>query len=164
MRPLVFLRKTPTIDFMRWHKAGFAFSILLGVVSIGMFLALGLNYGTDFRGGVAMVVRSTTGPAALAQMRATLDGLHLGDTSLQGFGSPSDVLIRVPEQAGGDATQQAVHGRFHDIGDFGRLDFEKLISFGKLLALLLEPSDDLALGHRQAPFRHRDRGDFGGHR
>ena len=38
-------------------------------------------------------------------MRAKLDALHLGDASLQQFGSPDDVLIRLPQQPGGDAAQ-----------------------------------------------------------
>jgi preprotein translocase subunit SecF len=38
-------------------------------------------------------------------MRAKLDALNLGDVSLQEFGSPSDVLIRIAQQPGGDAAQ-----------------------------------------------------------
>ena len=94
MRPLVFLRKTPNIDFMRLHKAGFALSILLTILSVGGFLAVGLNYGIDFVGGVLVEARSTSGPADLADMRQKIDVLHLGESSLQGFGSPNDVLIR----------------------------------------------------------------------
>ena len=62
-----------------------------------------------------------------------------------------------------DPPQGASCRRFHDIGNFGRLDFEEFFARGKALPLLLEPADDLALGHRQAPFRHRDRGDFRAH-
>jgi preprotein translocase subunit SecF len=107
MRPLVFLRKTPTIDFMRLHKAGFAFSIMLTVLSIGLFLAHGLNYGIDFKGGILIEARSISGPANLAEMRQKLDALNLGETSLQEFGTPEDVLIRLAEQPGGDKAQEA---------------------------------------------------------
>jgi preprotein translocase subunit SecF len=41
-------------------------------------------------------------------MRTTLGGLGLGEVQLQEFGGPSDVLIRVAQQPGGDAAQQAV--------------------------------------------------------
>ncbi len=41
-------------------------------------------------------------------MRAKLDALHLGEASLQQFGSPDDVLIRLPQQPGGDAAQMKV--------------------------------------------------------
>jgi preprotein translocase subunit SecF len=109
MRPLLLLRHTPKIDFMRYHKAGFALSILLTVISVGSFLGFGLNYGIDFVGGVLIEARSTSGPANLADMRQKIDALHLGENSLQGFGSPSDVLIRLSRQPGGDAAQEKVN-------------------------------------------------------
>ena len=106
MRPLIVIRRTPTIDFMRWHKFGFALSCILGALSIGLFLALGLNYGIDFKGGVLIEARVTSGPADLAAMRAKLDSLHHGEASLQNFGDRSEVLIRLPQQPGGDAGQE----------------------------------------------------------
>jgi preprotein translocase subunit SecF len=109
MRPLLLLRHTPKIDFMRYHKVGFALSILLTVISVGSFFGFGLNYGIDFVGGVLIEARSTSGPANLADMRQKIDALHLGENSLQGFGSPSDVLIRLSRQPGGDAAQEKVN-------------------------------------------------------
>ena len=106
MRPLIVIRRTPKIDFMRWHKLGFAFSVLLTVSSIVLFLTVGLNYGIDFIGGTLIEVRVTSGPADLAEMRQKLDALHIGEASLQGFGPPTDVLIRLPQQPGGDAAQE----------------------------------------------------------
>lgn len=106
LKPLIVIRRTPKIDFMAWHKLGFAFSALLTLSSIVLFLTVGLNYGIDFVGGTLMEVRVTTGPANLAEMRQKLDALHLGEASLQGFGPPTDVLIRLPRQPGGDAAQE----------------------------------------------------------
>jgi preprotein translocase subunit SecF len=40
-------------------------------------------------------------------MRETLSGLGLGDVQLQEFGAPTDVLIRVQQQPGGEQAQQA---------------------------------------------------------
>ena len=40
-------------------------------------------------------------------MRTTLNGLGLGDVQLQQFGAPTDVLIRVAQQPGGEDAQQA---------------------------------------------------------
>jgi preprotein translocase SecF subunit len=105
MRPLIVIRHVPKIDFMRWRFFGFAFSLVLTAATIGLFFSVGLNYGIDFVGGTMIEARSTTGPADLAKMRAELDGLHLGAASLQTFGSPDDVLIRLPQQPGGDAAQ-----------------------------------------------------------
>src|SRR5580704_13923252 len=106
IRPLIVIRRVPKIDFMRWHLYGFAFSILLGVVSIGLFVTVGLNLGIDFKGGLLIEVK-TQGPADLAGMRAKIDALHLGEASLQNFGAPDEVLIRLPQQAGGDKAQES---------------------------------------------------------
>ena len=106
MRPLIVIRRIPNIDFMGWHKVGFALSAVLTIGSIVLFLTQGLNYGIDFSGGTLIEAR-TQGPADLAKMRSTLDGLGLGEVSLQGFGSPDDVLIRVPRQPGDDKAQMA---------------------------------------------------------
>jgi preprotein translocase subunit SecF len=108
MRPLIVIRRTPKIDFMGWHKLGFALSLLLTLSSIVLFSTIGLNYGIDFIGGTLIEVRVTSGPADLAAMRQKLDALHAGEASLQGFGPPTDVLIRLPRQPGGDAAQEQV--------------------------------------------------------
>ena len=105
MRPLIVIKRVPRIDFMRWHLFGFAFSLALTALTIGLFVTVGLNYGIDFVGGTLIEARTTSGPADLAKMRAKLDALHLGEASLQTFGSPDDVLIRLPQQPGGDAAQ-----------------------------------------------------------
>ena len=105
LRPLIVIRHVPQIDFMRWHLFGFAFSIILGLVSIGLFATIGLNYGIDFKGGT-LIEAKTQGPADLAAMRTKLDALHIGEASLQNFGDQTEVLIRLPEQPGGDAGQQ----------------------------------------------------------
>ena len=109
MRPLIVIRRTPHIDFMRYHKLGFAFSGFLLVASVVLFLLVGLNYGIDFAGGTLMQVRVEHGAADLAKMRGQLESANLGSAALQGFGGPSDVLIRIPQQPGGDKAQaQAV--------------------------------------------------------
>ena len=105
MRPLIVIRRVPQIDFMRWHYYGLAFSLFLSVLTIVLFITNGLNYGIDFVGGTLIEARTTNGPADLATMRGKLDSLHLGEASLQTFGAPDEVLIRLPQQPGGDAAQ-----------------------------------------------------------
>ena len=117
MKPLITIRRVPKIDFMRWHRPGFVFSGLLTALTVVLYLTVGLNYGIDFLGGTLIEARTTTGPANLAEMRAKLDALNLGETSLQQFGSPSDVLIRVAQQPGGDAGQmKAIQGMRDALG------------------------------------------------
>jgi preprotein translocase subunit SecF len=105
-RPLIVIRHIPNINFMGLHKLGFLLSAILTVGSIALFLTQGLNFGIDFAGGTLIEAR-TQGPADLAAMRNTLNGLGLGEVSLQGFGSPDEVLIRVARQPGDDQAQMA---------------------------------------------------------
>lgn len=63
-------------------------------------------------------VQSRSGPADLAMLRDKLGRLGLGAVQIQSFGSPTDVLIRVEEQAGGEAAQQEALKKVVDaIGD-----------------------------------------------
>jgi preprotein translocase subunit SecF len=78
----------------------------MSILAISLYFFHGLNFGIDFKGGTLIEVRSKIGDADLAKMRATLGTLNLGDVQLQQFGAPTDVLIRVAEQPGGDAAQQ----------------------------------------------------------
>ncbi|MEZ5774327.1 MAG: protein translocase subunit SecF [Hyphomicrobiaceae bacterium] len=96
------------IDFMRVKGICFAASIVAIIASIGLFLTLGLNYGIDFKGGALIEVKTKAGPADLGDLRQRLGGLGLGSPQVQTFGAPDDVLIRIEEQPGGEAAQQAV--------------------------------------------------------
>jgi preprotein translocase SecF subunit len=146
MRPLVFLRNTPSIDFMRWHKLGLAISVVLSLTTIALFVTQGLNYGIDFSGGIMIEARSTKGPAHLAEMREKLNSLNIGETSLQEFGSPTDVLIRLPRQPGDDAAQmrgvEVVRQAFGDTLEYRRVEVvgpkvgDELIRAGVIATIL----------------------------
>ena len=98
-------------DFMRFRRVSYPVSAVLSIAAMVLFFTNGLNYGVDFVGGTLMEVQSKAGPADLAKMRATMSTLGLGDVQLQQFGNATDVLIRVPQQPGGEGAQQAAVGK-----------------------------------------------------
>jgi preprotein translocase subunit SecF len=95
------------IQFMRYEYWAYAFSAALILLTLILVPLKGLNFGIDFRGGILIEVRMPGAAADLGAMRATLGGLGLGEVALQEFGQPSDVLIRVQRQEGGEEAQQA---------------------------------------------------------
>jgi preprotein translocase subunit SecF len=101
-------------DFMRFRRISFPISAMLSIVAMLLYFYHGLNFGIDFVGGTLMEVQTKAGPADLARMRTTIGGLQLGDFQLQEFGAPNDVLIRIPEQPGGDQAQQAAVQKVRD--------------------------------------------------
>ena len=113
-------------DFTQFRRISFPISATLSIVAIVLFFTHGLNFGIDFKGGTLMEVRAKSGTADIAAMRTTLDGLRLGEVQLQQFGGPSDVLLRVAEQPGGDKAQQAavdkIRGALGDSVEYRRVE------------------------------------------
>ena len=126
MRLLRIVPDDTKFDFMRFRRVSFPISAVLSIAAMLLFFFNGLNFGIDFVGGTLMEVQSKRGPADLAQMRSTLGSLQLGDIQLQQFGAPTDVLIRIPQQTGGEGAQQAavakVRGALGDGVDYRRVE------------------------------------------
>ena len=92
------------IDFVSKRKYVFLFSIIMTLGSILAFFFHGLNYGVDFRGGFVMEIR-TQEKADIGALRTKLNDLHVGEFSLQAFGSDRNVMIRMPSSGESQAEQ-----------------------------------------------------------
>ena len=106
MKPLNLIPIKPNLNFTGQRMFFFGFSLLLILASIVIFIARDLNYGIDFQGGILVEVRVDRA-GKLGEMRQRLTNLGLGEVSLQEFGAPTDILIRIQKQAGGEKAQQA---------------------------------------------------------
>ncbi|ARR48589.1 TPA: protein translocase subunit SecF [Photobacterium damselae] len=93
------LNADKVIDFMRWSKLAFAFSILMVSLSIATVATKGLNWGLDFTGGTLIEV-SFENPANLGQIREALEKADFGDAVVQNFGTARDVMVRLQPRDG----------------------------------------------------------------
>lgn len=86
------------INFIGMRFIAFIISMILILGSLGMLFSKGLNFGIDFTGGTLIEVRVPDAAPDLGELRNALNGLDLGAISIQEFGAPDDLLIRLPEQ------------------------------------------------------------------
>jgi len=142
MRLLRIVPDDTKFDFMRFRRISFPISAVLSLLAMVLYFSHGLNFGIDFVGGTLMEVQSKSGPADLARMRGTLNGLGLGEVQLQQFGAPTDVLLRVAQQPGGEQAQQAavakIRGALGDSVEYRRVEVvgprvsTELLAYGTL--------------------------------
>ena len=144
MRLLRLVPDDTHIHFMQLRRYTMPLSAALSVLSIVLFLFVGLNFGIDFRGGSLIEVQTKDGPADIAQMRTTLSGLGIGDVQIQEFGAPNDVLIRVVEQEGGELAQQAVITKVREaLGD--AVEYRRVEIVGPTVSAELARSGTIAV-------------------
>lgn len=89
------------LDFMKLRKVAIGLSALLIVASIGALVARGLNFGLDFTGGTLVELEFETAVEP-ATIRAELAEAGYSDVIVQAFGTPRDLLVRIPPEAVGE--------------------------------------------------------------
>ena len=110
LKPIRFIPDDTKIPIMRISRFGFFLSGILCAASVLLFIFVGLNVGVDFKGGTVLTIR-TEQPANIEELRSKVDALGFGNAEIQEFGTPNDVLIRLPAIEGGDAAQQEAMAR-----------------------------------------------------
>ena len=110
MRLLKLVPDNTNIGFVRVRVVAFVITALLTIASIGAVAYHGLNLGVDFVGGL-MIEAKFTSPPSLDAVRKNVDKLGVGQGSLQQFGDPKSVSIRLPtpESADEGATNAVVN-------------------------------------------------------
>jgi len=83
-------------DFMKLRTSAMLASVILLLVSIGSLATQGLNLGLDFTGGTLLEVAYEQ-PADIEKIRSQLENAGFEDSTVQNFGSETEVLIRMSE-------------------------------------------------------------------
>ena len=109
MKLLKLVPDNTNIGFVAMRKWAFALTALLTVLAVGATAHRGLNLGVDFVGGL-MIEAKFPQAVQTDKVRATIGSLGVGESSLQQFGDPKTVQIRLPlpEQGGAGAANAVV--------------------------------------------------------
>jgi len=95
MGPLRIVPDNTNIGFVRVRHIAFIVTMLLTIAAVTATVRHGLNLGVDFVGGVSIEEKFAT-PPPLDEVRATVNALGLGETTLQQLGDANTVSIRLP--------------------------------------------------------------------
>jgi preprotein translocase subunit SecF len=90
-----FFRIRRDIPFMRHALVFNIISLVTFLAAVFFLFTRGLHLSIEFTGGTVIEVAYAQ-PADIAKVRSTVEGMKVGDTQVQNFGSSRDVLIRLP--------------------------------------------------------------------
>lgn len=100
------LIKETNIDFMAARKPAMIVSIILLIVAVSSLATRGLDFGIDFTGGYLIEVGYAE-PVELAPIRQLLEDNGVPDATVQHFGAPDDVMVRMAPREGGESAENA---------------------------------------------------------
>ncbi len=93
------IRPDTHIDFIGRRKIAMAASGLLLLLSVGLLIFKGLNFGIDFTGGTLVEMRFKQ-PPEIAEVRNSLKPAGYAQAIIQEYGAPNEILIRVQNKHG----------------------------------------------------------------
>ena len=101
-----FANKT-SIDFVGKRKIAFLASLSLIVLSLVMLVIKDLNFGLDFTGGTLIEVSYPAAPE-ISAVRANLAAAGMPDSIVQTFGTPTDIVVRIPPHENEEESDAAI--------------------------------------------------------
>ena len=87
--------RNPNYNFIGKRKWAYAVSAIVTLVALISLVAQGLRYDIDFTGGTLVQLRFDDKPD-IANIRAALTKIQLGESIIQEFGDPREYIIRAP--------------------------------------------------------------------
>jgi preprotein translocase SecF subunit len=136
-RGIQFIPPDTKIDFVGLRGISWVVSALLTVVPLILVATIGLNLGIDFQGGTLIEIKTKQSPANISDIRGKVSGLGLGEITIQEFGAPDAVLIRIASQPTEQEQQQSIakiKGALGDEVEYRRTEIVGPTISGELIA------------------------------
>jgi len=92
------IRPDTHIDFIGKRKIAMTISGVFLLLSVGLLIFKGLNFGIDFTGGTLVEIKFNQ-PPAIADVRNSLKPAGYGHAIIQEYGAPDEILIRVQNKS-----------------------------------------------------------------
>jgi SecD/SecF fusion protein len=146
--PMLQVIEQTTFDFIGKRKLCYVLSLIVIAVGAGAFVLRGNErYGIDFTGGLLQEYRMSQAVNADA-IRSTLSKVGLGDATIQQFGSPTDWLIRTPDDTDAEIQETVSRTREALQSDFDAASPElgRLERVGPAVGAILQRKAWLAIG------------------
>jgi len=93
------IRPDTHIDFIGKRRIAMAISGIFLLLSVGLLIFKGLNFGIDFTGGTLVEIQFKQAPA-ITDVRKSLKPAGYGQAIIQEYGAPDEILIRVQNRNG----------------------------------------------------------------
>jgi preprotein translocase subunit SecF len=104
MKLLKLVPDNTNIQFLKWRMPFYVVSLLLMAASLTLVFTKGLNLGVDFVGGQMIRVTFEQTPSApVAELRSSVGALGYGEPTIQTFGGPNEVSIRMKLPEGSES-------------------------------------------------------------
>ncbi len=95
------------INFYKYRRAAFLFSLILMLFSVFLFVKKNLNLGIDFKGGVMVEAKFKSAPN-LEDLRKNISSFLSTNIEIQEFGDPETILFRIEKKSNDEEEQKLI--------------------------------------------------------
>ena len=95
------------INFYKYRKVAFLFSLILMLFSVFLFVKKNLNLGIDFKGGVMVEAKFKSAPN-LEDLRKNISSFLSTNIEIQEFGDPETILFRIEKKSNDEEEQKLI--------------------------------------------------------
>ena len=114
------------INFYKYRKIAFLFSLILMLFSIFLFVKKNLNLGIDFKGGVMVEAKFKSTPN-LTDLRSKVSSFLNTNIEIQEFGDSETILFRIEKKSNDEEEQKLIISELKkalpDDVDYRRVEF-----------------------------------------